>query len=177
MGRPNYIVVNGIRDTVLGHCARFDISHNTLSSRMKNGMTYEQALTTPMKKNRKVKYRGHEILLSEALRKAGITKACFDHRTKVMGLSDEDALEYGDFKHRLRKLAIQQQIEEQRPVTRKVELEPQKLYYRKPTFTKPPRVYFGKSSLPFIQSRLKELDTYHSHAIAIAQMRLFEEAA
>lgn len=177
MGRPNYIVVNGIRDTVLGHCARFDISHNSLSSRMRKGMTYEQALTTPMKKKRKVKYKGHEVLLSEALKKAGITRACFDHRTKVMGLSDEDALEYGNLKHLLKKIAIQRQIEEQRPVAKKVELEPQKLYNRKPTFTKPPRVYFGKSSLPFIQSRLKELDTYHSHAIDIAQMRLFEEAA
>lgn len=177
MGRPNYIVVNGIRDTVLGHCARFDISHNTLSSRMKNGMTYEQALTTPMKKNRKVKYRGQEVPLMEALKKAGITRACFYNRTKVMGLSDEEALEYGELRHCLKKIAIQQQIEEQRPVARKVELEPLKLYHRKPTFTRPPRVYFSKSSLPFIQSRLKELDTYHSHAIDIAQMRLFEEAA
>ena len=49
-------LIDGIEDTIAGHCRRYDMAAPTVSWRMKQGMTLKQALTTPVQRRKGYRY-------------------------------------------------------------------------------------------------------------------------
>lgn len=92
MGRVNYFVVNGVKDTANNHCRRYGINPSSVRNRIKRGLTPEEAFTTPMVKDKIVKYQGEEMTIREAVKKAGISYTCWKKRVDILGLSEEEAL-------------------------------------------------------------------------------------
>lgn len=89
------IEMDGIVDSIAGHCRRYGIRKETVRHRRKmEGMSIEDAIRTPLRHGGNMKYvtiGGERLTISEWLKRTGISHSTFRSRVKK-GWSVEDAL-------------------------------------------------------------------------------------